>query len=146
MEASPGDCVITNVGRVGAVAQIPSDVKAALGRNMTGIRCRNKYLYPTYLIQALTSEAMREEITLRTDSGTILDALNVRNIPKLRVVLPHDSVLRTFELLCRPFRARMEHNQRESASLSSLRDALVPKLTSGELRIKDAERIIGELM
>mgnify|MGYP001572379100 FL=1 len=40
MEASSGDCVITNVGRVGAVAQIPHEFRAGLGRNMTGVRCR----------------------------------------------------------------------------------------------------------
>src|SRR6202030_533935 len=82
MEASPGDCVITNVGRVGAVGQIPQGLKAALGRNMTGVRCRKEYPFPSFLLQALTSDVMRDEIELRKDSGTILDALNVRNIPK----------------------------------------------------------------
>jgi type I restriction enzyme S subunit len=43
IEASPGDCVITNVGRVGAVAQMPANQKAALGRNMTGIRCKPSF-------------------------------------------------------------------------------------------------------
>jgi type I restriction enzyme S subunit len=33
MEARAGDCVITNVGRVGAVGQIPERVKGALGRS-----------------------------------------------------------------------------------------------------------------
>ena len=143
VEASPGDCVITNVGRVGAVAQIPAGVTAALGRNMTGIRCKNQYPFPTYLVQALTSDTMREEIELRKDSGTILDALNVRNIPKLRVVLPGDAVLKQFERLCRPFRSRMEQNQQESSTLAALRDTLLPKLISGELRIPDIDRIVG---
>ena len=38
IEASEGDCVITNVGRIAAVAQIPQGIKAALGRNMTAVR------------------------------------------------------------------------------------------------------------
>jgi type I restriction enzyme S subunit len=40
IEASEGDCVITNVGRVGAVSQVPAGVRAALGRNMTGLRSK----------------------------------------------------------------------------------------------------------
>src|SRR5690606_35972414 len=87
IEVSPGDCVITNVGRVGAVAQVPSGFKAALGRNMTGIRPGDG-LPPTFLIELLMSNYMRREIEQKTDAGTILSALNVKNIPKLRFVCP----------------------------------------------------------
>ena len=41
IEAREGDCVVTNVGRVGAVAQIPAGFRAAIGRNMTAIRARD---------------------------------------------------------------------------------------------------------
>jgi type I restriction enzyme S subunit len=33
-------------------------------------------------------------------------------------------------------------NERESRTLAQLRDTLLPKLISGELRVKDAERFI----
>ena len=138
MEASPGNCVVTNVGRVGAVAQIPSDFKAALGRNMTGIRCRTAYPFPTYLIQALTSSSMSEEIIRKTDSGTILDSLNVRNIPRLRIIVPPIQILALFEHQCRPIRARMEANLKETSSLATLRDTLLPKLISGGMHVPAA--------
>jgi type I restriction enzyme S subunit len=38
---------------------------------------------------------------------------------------------------------RMAENERESRILAALRDTLLPKLISGELRVKDAERFIG---
>jgi type I restriction enzyme S subunit len=142
MEASSGDCVITNVGRVGAVAQVPESVKAALGRNMTGIRYKMSFRFPTFLIECLLSDAMRNEIVLKMDTGTILEALNVRNIPKLRFVRSGPEVLRRFEQLTRPLRARMEKNLAESHTLAALRDTLLPKLISGELRVKDAERVV----
>ncbi|MCG7853227.1 MAG: restriction endonuclease subunit S, partial [Methanosarcinaceae archaeon] len=97
MEASPGDCVITNVGRVGAVAQIPVGLKAALGRNMTGVRCKSSFPFPTFLIECLLSQAMKDEIIQKMDSGTILDALNVRNIPKLRFTIPSETIANFFE-------------------------------------------------
>jgi type I restriction enzyme S subunit len=75
MEASPGDCVITNVGRVGAVAQMPANQRAALGRNMTGIRCKPTFPFPTFLVESLLSQTMKDEIALKMDTGTILDAL-----------------------------------------------------------------------
>jgi type I restriction enzyme S subunit len=142
MEARQGDCVITNVGRVAAVAQIPAGAKAALGRNMTGLRCRTEYAYPTFLLQLLMSESMKEEIALKVDSGTILESLNVRSIPRLRFVLPPTNVVGEFEEMCRPFRAKMEANLRESRALTDIRDTLLPKLISGELRVKQAEKIV----
>lgn len=146
MEAKEGDCVITNVGRVAAVAQIPAGFSAALGRNMTGIRCRREYPYPTYLIQLLMSQSMREEIGLKTDAGTILESLNVRSIPQLRFVLPPREMLDVFEQRCRPLRARMEANLEESRTLSTLRDTVLPKLISGVIRIKEIEKSIGALV
>jgi len=136
MEARPGDCVITNVGRVGAVGQIPEGVKAALGRNITGIRCKSAFMYPTFLIECLVSESMREEIRLKTDSGTILDALNVKSIPKLRFVRPTREICACFESLARPLRRRMEQNLSESRTLATLRDTLLPKLLSGQLSVE----------
>ena len=135
MEASEGDCVVTNVGRVGAVAQIPTGFKAALGRNMTGVRCKATFPFPTFIIENLLSEAMRGEMSLKTDSGTILDALNVRNIPRLRFMRASPQVLQRFEQLTRPLRARMEEGLAQSWTLAALRDMLLPKLISGELRI-----------
>ena len=137
MEAVAGDCVITNVGRVGAVAQVPIGLKTALGRNMTGIRCKESSVFPTFLIECLLSQAMRNEISLNMDTGTILEALNVRNIPKLRFVLGTNRVLSSFEQRVRPLRARMEKNLSESRTLTALRDTLLPKLMSGELRVKN---------
>ena len=146
LEAAQGDCVITNVGRVGAVAQIPSGIKAALGRNMTGIRCQGYFLYPTFLIELLTSAAMRDEIALKTDSGTILDSLNVRSIPSLRFVHPCDALLNLFEQLCRPLRHRMELSVTQIRTLSMLRDALLPRLISGKLRVPEAEKMVEAVL
>jgi len=41
-----------------------------------------------------------------------------------------------------PIFARIKHLQSESESLAQLRDTLLPKLISGELRITDAEKFI----
>jgi Restriction endonuclease S subunits len=141
IEAREGDCVITNVGRVGAVAQIPSGFRAALGRNMTGLRCRSAWAFPTFLIELIRSDAFRSEIDSKTDAGTILDALNVRSIPHLRFVRPPVEVAQAFESLTRPLRARMEQALAETASLAAARDALLPGLMSGHTLVKSAERI-----
>jgi len=134
IEASFGDCVITNVGRVGAVAQLPEYMEAALGRNMTAIRCHHEYYYPTYLIELLLSDYMKGEISLKTDNGTVMSALNVKNIPKLSLVLPPKKILQAFEFTASTSRRKMEANHQQSLLLKTLRNSLLPKLMSGEIR------------
>jgi type I restriction enzyme S subunit len=39
----------------------------------------------------------------------------------------------------------MELNQTENITLATIRDALLPKLLSGEIRVKQAEKIVREV-
>jgi type I restriction enzyme, S subunit len=43
-----------------------------------------------------------------------------------------------------PLRSRAHAAEREKLVLAKLRDALLPKLISGELRIRDAEKVVDE--
>ena len=144
IEVSEGDCVITNVGRVGAVAQIPAGYKAAMGRNMTAVRLKKEYPFPTYLVELLQSPNMRTEIAAKTDVGTILDALNVRSIPTLRCVLASHGVLNEFESIARPVRAKMEANIARIQNLSRVRDTLLPRLISGQLHLGDVQATLSD--
>jgi type I restriction enzyme S subunit len=141
IEVTGGDCVITNVGRVGAVSQIPAGYKAAMGRNMTAVRLRADWPYSTYLIQLLLSDFMRSEIRSKTDVGTILDALNVRSIPRLRCVVGSHGVMRAFESACRPIQVSMELNLDRANALAEARDTLLPRLISGQLRLPETEAL-----
>jgi len=146
IETREGDCVITNVGRVGAVAQIPTGFRAAMGRNMTAIRLRAGCSYPSFLIELLLSPWMRAEIERRTDVGTILNALNVRSIPTLQFVLSTHAVLSVAEQTLRPLRASMESNLARSVQLAKLRDTLLPRLMSGRLRVPEAKEQVEDAL
>jgi type I restriction enzyme S subunit len=49
-----------------------------------------------------------------------------------------------FSELVRPLMDRIAANRSESCTLAALRDTLLPKLMSGEICVRDAERIIGK--
>lgn len=135
-EIRPGDCVITNVGRIGAVSQAPRGTKAAMGRNMTCIRPHSN---PATLITALCSKAMRQEIEKRTDSGTIMNALNVRNIPKLEVLMPVGKKREKLEHMLKTIQDQREILHEEGGWLMDSRNALLPKLMSGEIDVSAIE-------
>jgi type I restriction enzyme S subunit len=68
----------------------------------------------------------------------------VKNIPKLRFFYPSSKILSNFEELVSSIWQRREMILEENINLSSLRDTLLPKLISGELKIPTAENLIEE--
>ena len=60
-----------------------------------------------------------------------------------QLVVPTPNIAHIFANLVMPFDVRVAANARESRTLAALRDTLLPKLVSGELRIKDAEKLVG---
>ena len=138
-EIREGDCVITNVGRIGAVSQAPAGVKAAMGRNMTCIRLKDDKKLNAYLITTLLSKHMKRQIESNTDEGTIMGALNVKNIPKLLLPIFVPSRMSELERLLFPIRKQIEFNNIQNQILSKTRDTLLPRLMSGEIDISNIE-------
>ncbi len=136
IELQTGDCVVTNVGRVGAVAQIPDGVKAAPGRNMTAIRPRDGRLTPTFLIEYLLSSHMASEVLKKKDLGTIMDSLNVKGIVRLHVACPKMDLMLKFESIARPMRKRVEVLLEQIENLRRTRDLLLPRLLAGQVNIE----------
>jgi len=61
-----------------------------------------------------------------------------------KLCMPPHQVMRNFEIQVEPVLSRQQSAAAESETLAALRDALLPKLISGELRVKDAERFLKE--
>jgi len=57
-----------------------------------------------------------------------------------------DEVIGTFSRILLPLIGRIEENKRESRSLAQMRDLLLPKLMSGDIRVRDAEKAVAELV
>lgn len=77
--------------------------------------------------------------------GSVFDTITTRTVQNTSVVLPSVSALRAFETLAAPMLSRVRAATLESGSLAALRDTLLPKLVSGELRVPDAEKFVESL-
>jgi len=81
-----------------------------------------------------------------TDSGstgTKMPRTNWRYMSAFKIVLPPSRVVARFSGIVRPMINRIRHSIFEQQNLAALRDTLLPKLISGELRVPEAERIVG---
>lgn len=57
------------------------------------------------------------------------------------LIIPPENICSEFSKIVSGFYIQIESSERESQQLAQLRDTLLPKLISGEVRIKDAERL-----
>jgi type I restriction enzyme, S subunit len=60
-----------------------------------------------------------------------------------QLVVPSEPALHAFYDLTSPLLDRQQSNGVESSTLATLRDTILPKLLSGEIRVKQAEKIVG---
>jgi type I restriction enzyme S subunit len=90
------------------------------------------------------SEAFRE-FAIQSMTGTSgRQRVQADSLRHFKLVRASDAVAEAFGRLIKPLFARSSEAVCESRTLVALRDALLPKLISGELRVKDAEQFLKE--
>jgi type I restriction enzyme S subunit len=77
-------------------------------------------------------------------NGSTFQEISKSNFRPLRVIVPSEPVLEQFAKLADSLYRQMVANERESRTLAALRDALLPKLISGELCVPNAEAFLRE--
>ena len=78
--------------------------------------------------------------------GTVQKNMNAQVITAAQMVIAPEAVADEFARLVRPWRAQIAANLQQTRQLAALRDALLPQLLSGEIRLRDAERAAGEAL
>jgi len=86
---------------------------------------------------------LRDKIKARGSGGSVLTNLSKGRFSQLKIQSPPASLRSSYNTLVGPLFERILLNDKESGILAALRDTLLPKLISGELRVPDAERIVG---
>ena len=78
----------------------------------------------------------------RSETATTVIHLGKSDIDAFRIIYPSSELLDLFGKISQPIEQSIIRNKQESTTLNLLRNILLPKLISGELRIPDAEKII----
>jgi type I restriction enzyme S subunit len=99
--------------------------------------------YQRYLFFWLDQDWMTQEI-ISLNSNSAQPGINHQGVRSLPFLMPPDPVVEAFDRLAKPLTARLFAGCLEARTLAALRDALLAKLISGELRVKDAERFLKE--
>lgn len=119
-----------------AIAQIPVAVNQGFIAMICNRRLSNVFVW-------LWTQA-NMEIVHQKANGSTFQEISKSNFRPIAATVPKGEVLRAFDEAVTPLFDRIVANEIESKALATMRDFLLPKLMSGEVRVKDAEKLVGE--
>ena len=129
--AELGDTLISVRAPVGDVNMALE--KCCLGRGVAGVRHPKGYRSIVFY----SLRELRSRFDTFDSEGTVFGSINKKDFQALPVIQPPIGVLAAFERIVTPMDQRVIENEKQTRTLATLRDTLLPKLLSGELSVTD---------
>jgi type I restriction enzyme S subunit len=143
-----GDVVFTHAGSIGQAAFIPEESlyeRYVISQRQFFMRCNHSFVTPSFIALYFGTDGGRHKLLANTSSSGVPSiARPVSYLRTIFIPVPPSAILRQFEFLTAPLLSKYRKNQDNNTSLTQLRDSLLPKLISGEIRVGRAERLIVE--
>ena len=95
----------------------------------------NKKRYQSFLYLFLNQKKIKELIHSLASSKAAQPGLNQKEISSVMFIKPSEDILNNFENMIFPLLKHIVHNLKENQRLASLRDTLLPRLMSGEIKV-----------
>jgi type I restriction enzyme S subunit len=132
--AQPGDLLFAWSGSLDVYRWYRDE--AIINQHIFKVVCQK---YPQWFVQHQLREAMSFFQDVAADKATTMGHIKREHLSQPRLAVPPKELLETADKIFRPLYDKQLANERESLTLAALRDTLLPKLLSGELRVNDSE-------
>jgi type I restriction enzyme S subunit len=109
-----------------------------IGRGLAAVRHRTGSASYTYY----SMQALADEFNLFQGHGTLFGSIGRLEFEGINVVAPPDPLVLMFQERAGPLDDRIRANEEEILTLTALGDYLLPKLLSGEVRVREAEKLV----
>lgn len=129
----PKDILVSTVGSLAEI-KIFLGSKGCIAQNVVGFRTKD--ISPYYLYQYLT--AIKNDL-VAYNIGSVQPSIKVTHIIKHPIYIPSTEELETFDALAESATNAIYNNTLESERLAGIRDALIPKLMSGEIDLSEVQ-------
>ncbi len=144
----PGDVIVANTEQghhrllIGYAAIVPRlfGEQGIASHHIFRLRPKPKSVATAIFLCHLLNSQQMHDIVSGYANGTTVNMLPVAGVQQPRIIIPPGDLVVAFSNFAGQVESRREEMVIESRMLASLRDALLPKLISGELRVQDAER------
>lgn len=131
-----GTTIITARGTVGKCALV--GIPMAMNQSCYGIRGRdgrgNYFIY--FALRNLVSELQQ------STHGSVFDTITRDTFGSVRSIIVPDELTQAFDRKVLPLMEKIIANLREKNNLAAIRDTLLPKLLSGEIRVRELNNFL----
>ena len=105
---------------------------------------RAKKTYDREFIYCYSSSEVTFEKSVQYSDGTKMPIIKWKDFKEFQFAMPNEDIRKHFSSIINPIVEKIICNIEGQEILSKLRDTLLPKLISGELKISDAENMVEE--
>lgn len=134
--AYSGDTLVSVRAPVGDINM--ANQTCCIGRGVAAVchkQASRSYTY--YSMRGLTNDFKKYEA-----EGTVFGSITKEDFHSIPCIIPPAELVIKFEKSVFPLDQIIEIQEQQSLNLATLRDTLLPKLMSGEIRVKEAEKIL----
>jgi type I restriction enzyme S subunit len=131
---SKGDVVIARMADPGKVAIVEEDINAVFASYLIRLQIINDAITPYFLFYYLRSP-LYQNFIFGASTGTTRQSANARVITNIELIIPPKEKVLEFENIASVIREKIRSNTKENQKLAALRDLLLPKLMSGEIKV-----------
>jgi type I restriction enzyme S subunit len=136
--AEKGDVLLSVRAPVGSLNVARE--RCAIGRGLAALRLRSQHGSFLYYLLKETKRGWEKFEA----EGTVFGSVSKDDVHNFQVTIPAAVCINQYNKLVEPLDRQIELNEEQSQVLTMTRDALLPKLLSGEIRVGEAERIAEE--
>ena len=117
--------------------------RAALNQHLFKVTSRQ---YPKWFYLHCTQSHLPEFQRIAADKATTMGHIKRHHLSEAKCVIPNQTLLSAVDDTFVKFLSKCITINVESRTLADLRDTLLPKLISGELRVRDAEKFMESVV
>jgi len=139
-----GDIVFSYEATLGFFALIPPDLRCCLGRRLALIRPRSEQGAGHFWFHQFVAAPFQGLLTKHTIQGATVNRIALKEFPSYPVLVPPLPLQMAFHEVASSVWVKIQRNQAQAQTLAALRDALLPRLISGQLRLPEVSASFEE--
>lgn len=140
------DILFSAIGTIGKVSYVYDDPNNwNISESLFSLRANNQLISASFLYQLLKSHNL-QSYAVALASGSVQKGIRMRDLKNYELVLSSNHIQKIFEKITFPIIQKISFNLKENNTLESLRQLLLPKVISGELKISDAEKFLERIV
>lgn len=131
-----GDLLFSGIGTIGRVALITETPTNWNTSESVFNMHPAKNISSEFLYVLLLSDIFQQYVKIHAQGG-VQQGIRMASLKEYRMAIPEDFLLSHFDDLIKPIISKIKNSDKQSDRLAELRDALLPKLMSGELKVNE---------